>query len=100
LNLDRKVVEHVARLARLALSEDEIATFSRQLGEVLVYMERLNEVNTEGIAPMTHVVDLENVTRQDVAEPPLASGDALRNAPSSREGMFLVPRVIDTEAAE
>ena len=100
MSLDREIVEHVARLARLALSEDEKVMFARQLGEVLMYMERLNEVDTEGVAPMSHVVDLENVMREDIPTPPLAAGEALRNAPASRDGMFLVPRVIDTEAAE
>jgi aspartyl-tRNA(Asn)/glutamyl-tRNA(Gln) amidotransferase subunit C len=97
MELSRDTVEHVARLARLALSDAEKDLFARQLGEVLVYMERLNEVDTEGVGPTSHVVDLENVTREDLPEQPLAAEDVMRNAPRSRDGMFMVPRVIEGE---
>jgi len=97
MELSRDAVEHVARLARLALSDAEKDLFARQLGEVLVYMERLNEVGTEGVGPTSHVVDLENVTREDLPGTSLGAEDVLRNAPESRDGLFMVPRVIEGE---
>jgi aspartyl-tRNA(Asn)/glutamyl-tRNA(Gln) amidotransferase subunit C len=97
MELPREVVEHVARLARIALSEEEIETFARQLGEVLVYMERLNQVDTDGVAPLSHVIELENVLREDVARPSLPAEDVFRNAPQPGGGLFKVPRVIDQE---
>lgn len=98
MELPREVVERVARLARITLSEEETETFARQLGEVLVYMERLNQVDTSGVAPLSHVIELENVLREDAAEPSLPAEDAFRNAPRPRSGLFMVPRVIDWEA--
>jgi aspartyl-tRNA(Asn)/glutamyl-tRNA(Gln) amidotransferase subunit C len=97
MELSRDAVEHVARLARLALSDAEKDLFARQLGEVLVYMERLNEVDTAGVGPTSHVVDLENVTREDLPGTTLGAEDVLRNAPESRDGLFMVPRVIEGE---
>ncbi|HVP57187.1 MAG TPA: Asp-tRNA(Asn)/Glu-tRNA(Gln) amidotransferase subunit GatC [bacterium] len=98
--LGRETVEHVAKLAKLALSDAEKDLLMRQLGEVLLYMERLNEVDTRNVPPTTHVVELENVTRQDVPAEPLARSDVMRNAPEHRDGMFIVPRVIEGETKE
>jgi aspartyl-tRNA(Asn)/glutamyl-tRNA(Gln) amidotransferase subunit C len=97
MELPRDQVEHVARLARLALGDAEKDLFARQLGEVLLYMERLNEVETDGVEATSHVVDLENVSREDVPEPPLAARDVISNAPETRDGMFIVPPVIEGE---
>jgi aspartyl-tRNA(Asn)/glutamyl-tRNA(Gln) amidotransferase subunit C len=97
VKLTREIVEHVARLAMVDLSEDEKEMLTKQMGEVLLYMERLNEVDTEGVEPTSHVVDLKNVTRCDLPEPPLSRPDVLKNAPDSRDGMFMVPRVIEGE---
>jgi aspartyl-tRNA(Asn)/glutamyl-tRNA(Gln) amidotransferase subunit C len=97
-DLGRDTVEHVARLARLALTEPEKGKFARQLSEVLLYMQRLAEVTTDGVEPTSHVVNLENIVRKDSPGESLASDDVMRNAPQGRDGMFIVPRVIEGEA--
>ena len=97
MKLTRETVEHVAGLAKIALSDREKEMLARQLGDVLGYMERLNEVDTTGAVPMLHVVDLENVTRPDDPRPALPGRGVFENAPESRAGLFLVPRVIDSE---
>ena len=97
MELPREVVERVARLARIRLSEEETEAFARQLGDVLVYMERLGQVDTEGVTPLSHVIDLENVFRDDEVRPSLPAEDVLGNAPRHGGGLFLVPRVIDPE---
>lgn len=88
-------IDYVAQLARLALSEEEKATFARQLGDILGYVAQLQEVNVDGIEPTAHAMTLENVWTEDEPAPPLAREDALRNAPAARDGMFVVPKVVE-----
>jgi aspartyl-tRNA(Asn)/glutamyl-tRNA(Gln) amidotransferase subunit C len=95
MDLTRDQVERVARLARLALNDREIGLFARQLGEVLMYMERLAEVPTDDVEPTSHVVDLENVMRDDLPQESLPQADALCNAPETRADLFIVPPVIE-----
>lgn len=87
-------VEHVAALARLTLSEEEKVTFTTQLNEVLAYMEKLTSLDTSGVEPLAHVIDLPAVFRDDVLRPGLTREEALRNAPSATEEFFRVPKVI------
>ncbi len=88
-------IDHIAKLARLELSEDEKAAFTAQLGEVLGHIEKLKEVNVDGIEPMAHAFPLDNVWRDDVARPGLSVEDALRNAPAQRNNMIAVPPVVE-----
>ncbi len=88
-------VEHVARLARLALEPEEKQRFTRQLNDILTYMEQLNEVPTEGVEPTAHVLDLVNVFRDDTVEPICTVDDALANAPETAHHYFVVPRIVD-----
>jgi aspartyl-tRNA(Asn)/glutamyl-tRNA(Gln) amidotransferase subunit C len=88
-------VEHVARLARLELSEGEKKKFARQLNDILVYMEKLGELNTGGVEPLTHVLPLKNVFRKDETRPGLGRAEVLNNAPEKRDGFFKVPPVIE-----
>jgi aspartyl-tRNA(Asn)/glutamyl-tRNA(Gln) amidotransferase subunit C len=97
VGLPKEIVEKVASLAGLGLSEEETDALAGHLEEVLVYVERLNQADTDGVAPMTHVLDLENVLRDDLVEPSLDRAGALGNAPRHRDGLFRVPRVIDRE---
>lgn len=88
-------VEHVARLARLALSPEEIATFTGQMDAILAYVDTLKELNTDGIVPTSHAVPVENAFREDVVRPSIGVENALANAPDRVEDFFRVPKVIE-----
>ena len=92
--LTRAEVLHVAQLARLSLIPDEIETFTRQLNDILAYVAKLQEVDTEGVPPLAHVIPLSNAFREDEVKPGLERDDSLANAPERGEGAFVVPRVI------
>ena len=87
-------VEHVALLARLSFSRNEKMKLTAQLNEILHYMEQLNALDTSGIEPLSHVIELSNVFRDDVLKPCLDRVDALKNAPARTEKFFKVPKVI------
>jgi aspartyl-tRNA(Asn)/glutamyl-tRNA(Gln) amidotransferase subunit C len=88
-------VEHVARLARLALSPEEKQRLTEQLNAILRYMEQLNEVPTEGVEPTAHVLDLVNVLRDDTVHQMLAADTAMANAPETAHHFFVVPRIVE-----
>jgi aspartyl-tRNA(Asn)/glutamyl-tRNA(Gln) amidotransferase subunit C len=88
-------VRKVANLARLQLSEADVSRFTQQLGQVLGYVEMLGELDTEGVAPLAHPLEIENVLREDVPIPSLPREAALSNAPKSDGRCFLVPQIID-----
>ncbi|MBC7366720.1 MAG: Asp-tRNA(Asn)/Glu-tRNA(Gln) amidotransferase subunit GatC [Undibacterium sp.] len=90
LNIDR-----IAELSRLALTPEEKARFSAQLGSVLGHIEQLAKVDVAGVEPTAHAFPLHNVWAIDVAQPGLAVADALRNAPSQRDNMIVVPKVVE-----
>jgi aspartyl-tRNA(Asn)/glutamyl-tRNA(Gln) amidotransferase subunit C len=99
MRLDHAIVDHVARLARLELSEDERDRFGRQLTHILDYCATLNELDTERVEPTSHVVELTNVVRDDVPAPPLPRDAVLASAPEQEGGYFKVPPVIDPESS-
>jgi aspartyl-tRNA(Asn)/glutamyl-tRNA(Gln) amidotransferase subunit C len=88
-------IDHVANLARLALTPAEKATFSAQLGDVLAYIEQLKAVDVTGIEPTAHAFPLYNVWADDVPQPGLPVEAALRNAPAQRDHMIVVPKVVE-----
>jgi len=88
-------IDHVANLARLALTPEEKATFSAQLGDVLAYIEQLKAVDVTGIEPTAHAFPLYNVWADDVPQPGLPVEAALRNAPVQRDHMIVVPKVVE-----
>jgi aspartyl-tRNA(Asn)/glutamyl-tRNA(Gln) amidotransferase subunit C len=88
-------IDHVARLARLALTPAEKERFSAQIGEVLHHIAQLKEVDVSGVEPTAHAFAVHNVWAEDVARPGLSVEAALRNAPAQRDGMFAVPRVVE-----
>ena len=88
-------VEHVAQLARLALSDEEKQRLTEQLNAILTYMEQLNEVPTEGVEPTAHVLDLVNVFRDDTVRQTLSADAALANAPETAHHFFVVPRIVE-----
>ena len=90
-----KDVEHVALLARIALDEEELARFTRQLGQIVSYVEKLGEIDTSDVEPMTGGTFLRNVMRDDEVRPSLPVEDAVANAPARDGDMFKVPKVIE-----
>lgn len=90
-------VDHVARLARLALTDDERERFHRQLGVILDHAERVREVAAEDVPPTSHPVPLTNVLREDEPRPGLSHEDALAGAPEAEDGRFKVPRIVEME---
>jgi aspartyl-tRNA(Asn)/glutamyl-tRNA(Gln) amidotransferase subunit C len=97
MNITKKDVEHVARLARLALSEEEKERYTAQLESILTYIEKLNQLDTKNVPPTTHVLSLSNVWREDQAEPNRLgpSEDILKNAPESEGPYFKVKKIIE-----
>ena len=89
-----KDVEYIAGLARLEFSDEEKQKFTHQLNRILEYVEKLNELNTDAVEPLSHVIDLKNRFRDDVVKPGLGTEEALKNAPSRTEKFFKVPKVI------
>jgi aspartyl-tRNA(Asn)/glutamyl-tRNA(Gln) amidotransferase subunit C len=96
--ISRAEVAHLARLARLAVTEDELTTFAGQLDVILQAVARVGEVAAADIPPTSHSVPLTNVYREDVEEPCLPRDDALAGAPDVADGRFRVPRILDEEA--
>ena len=94
--LEREDIQHVAKLARLELSEEELRTYTRQLGDILGYVEQLDEVSVDGVEPLAHGAHGKNVFRNDEVKPSLDRDRALKGAPDSDGWHFRVPRVIDT----
>jgi aspartyl-tRNA(Asn)/glutamyl-tRNA(Gln) amidotransferase subunit C len=96
--LSRRDVEHVAHLARLGLSDDEIALLEGQLNHILEQYAVLSELDTDHIPPTAQVIELEGVLREDVVRPGLDSEDALANAPERSGDHVVVPAVISEQA--
>ena len=98
--ITKKDVEYVARLARLALTEDEKERYTAQLGSILGYIEKLKELDTQNVQPTSHVLPLANVWREDKAEPSTSATlgsaeDILGNAPEREGPLFKVKKVIE-----
>jgi aspartyl-tRNA(Asn)/glutamyl-tRNA(Gln) amidotransferase subunit C len=88
-------IDYLANLARLALTETEKVKFSRQLGDILLYVEKLKQVEVAGVEPMAHASPVYNVWQEDVARSGLAVEQALLNAPAHRQHMIVVPKVVE-----
>jgi len=93
--IDDRTVEHVARLSRLELTPEERELFREQLSRILEYFSKLNELDTSGVPPTSHVVPMSNVFREDVVTPSLEREEVLGEAPDQEEGYFKVPRVFE-----
>ena len=95
MKISKKEVEHVAHLARLNLSEEEITTFTDQLNSILAYMEKLEALDTKGIELTSHAVPLSTAFREDEVKESLPPEKALQNAPDDDGSFFIVPKVIE-----
>ena len=89
-----KDVEHIAALARLEFSDEEKEKFTHQLNDILHYIEKLNELDTTQVEPLSHVIELSNVFRDDDVKPSISTEEALKNAPAKTDTLFKVPKVI------
>ena len=93
--ISREDVEHVARLARLALNDDELERMREQLNAILGYIEKVRELDVTNVAPTSHAVPLVNVMREDEVVPCVATDAMLANAPDRVGELFRVPRIIE-----
>jgi len=91
--ISREEVEHVARLARLHFSEEELARLQPELGQIIDYVHQLAELDLSGLEVTSHAVALKNVLRSDVPEASLTQEEATRNGPAVERGQFVVPRI-------
>lgn len=94
MSVTEKDLEKIAQLAKLNLSAEEKAKFATNVNKILSYVEKLNEVDTEGIEPLAHSLELTNVSRTDTLKPSLKSGDAVANAKKKSNTFFQVPKVV------
>lgn len=95
IKISQDEVTYVAHLARLEFGEEEKGKFTSQLNDILRYMDKLGEVDTTGVEPMTHAIAQKNAFREDAIGASLPPELALANAPESRGGCFMVPKVIE-----
>jgi aspartyl-tRNA(Asn)/glutamyl-tRNA(Gln) amidotransferase subunit C len=93
--ISREDVQHVARLARLELSEPELVRMQDELSHILAYIDKLRSVDTTGVEPTSHAVPLTNVMREDEPRPSLPRAEMLANAPEAAGDFFRVPRIIE-----
>ncbi|HPD45866.1 MAG TPA: Asp-tRNA(Asn)/Glu-tRNA(Gln) amidotransferase subunit GatC [Anaerohalosphaeraceae bacterium] len=93
--IDENEVRKVAKLARLELSEKEVARFSTELSAIVDYIEKLNELDTTGVEPLAHCLPIHNVFRADRVTPSLDTETALSNAPQRHDEYFKVPRILE-----
>lgn len=94
MSVTRKEVEYIAELARLKFSEDELESLTSDMNRILDYMDKLNELDTESVKPLSHPLDIENVFREDKVGESISTEEALKNSSSKSDKYFTVPKVI------
>jgi len=94
MSITLEQVERIAKLAKLHLSKEEKEAYTKQLSDILTYVEKLDELDTENVQPLSHVMDVTNAFREDTAGESLPREEALKNAPKSDGEFFIVPKVI------
>jgi aspartyl-tRNA(Asn)/glutamyl-tRNA(Gln) amidotransferase subunit C len=95
MKITRDEVEHVAKLARLAITEEEKERYTQQLSNILTYIEKLKELDTFKVEPTSHVLPMKNIFREDEVRPSLPREEILKNAPDRTEEFFSVPKIIE-----
>ena len=93
--IDKETVKYVAHLARIELQPNELEKLSRQLDDILGFIDKLSRLNTETIKPTSHILAISNVLREDQAHPCLTPDKALENSPEKKGNFFSVPRIIE-----
>lgn len=97
MKLDRTMVEHIAELAKLHLTDEEIERYAEQLSDILAYAEKLQTLDTDAIPPTASVLPLRNVLRPDEIMPSLPRDEALANAADTADGQFRVDAILDSD---
>jgi aspartyl-tRNA(Asn)/glutamyl-tRNA(Gln) amidotransferase subunit C len=92
--LSEKDVQYVAKLARLEVTDQEVAKYTQQMANILEYVEQLNKLDTSNVEPLTHPLDVKNVFRKDELKPSLTQQEVLSNAPEPQSGPFKVPKIM------
>ncbi len=95
MKIDQKLINRVAELSRLELSQEEMEEYSRQLSDIINYVEKIKEMDTDSVEPTDHIVELKNVVREDRVRESLPLKDIAEMAPSFADNHFIVPRIID-----
>lgn len=95
MSLDSKAVKKVASLARLQVTDDEIAKYGPQLSNIINFVEQLAEIDTDNVEPLASVVDIRPELRKDVVSDGGIQAEILKNAPETLEGFFVVPKVVE-----
>ena len=95
MSVSTQQVRHIAKLARIAMSDDEIERLAPELNNILGWIEQLSEVNTDGVEPLTAVIDQKLRLRDDVVNDGNIRAEVLANAPDAQHGFFAVPKVIE-----
>lgn len=94
-HIDNATIEKLAQLARLEFSDSEKEELKKDLSKILSYMDKLNEINTDGVEPLVHVSDEVNVLREDVVKETITQQEALKNAPDKNSDYFKIPKVLE-----
>lgn len=95
MRIDRKLIDYVANLSRLKLTEEEKQREERDLDKIFVYMDKLEELDTQDVQPLTHIFQVKNVLREDCVEPAWERETLLKNAPKQKKGCFQVPKTVE-----
>ncbi len=95
MDISIKEIEKIARLSRIMLTTEEKGTYGRQLADILDYMEKLNELNTDDVQPMAYATTLKNVFREDKIKSSYSRQEILKLSPSNSNGFFKVPKIIE-----
>lgn len=100
MSVTRKDVEYIAKLARLEFSEKELDDYTSQLNQILEYVEKLNELDTDNVEPLSHPVENEDTLRKDKVKKSVSREDALKNSPDRTDEFFRVPKIINTDQSK
>lgn len=92
--VEKKDIQYIADLANLKIEEEEMDTFTKQIGDILEYFEKLDELDTDEVVPTAYTVPMKNVMREDKVEPSMDREKILSNAPDKKDGQFRVPKII------
>lgn len=95
MKINENDIQKVAKLARLELSGEEKEEFSKQLNDIIEYVEKINELDTSGVKPADHIVELSNVFRDDVVQKSIHTAEIEKMAPSFKNGHIVVPKIIE-----
>jgi len=95
MKISKEEVLHVAKLARLKLSDAEAEALSKDMENIIGFANKLNELDTEGVVPTAHAIPMSNAFREDVVKPSFDRDDMIRNAPSADESGYTVPKVVE-----